>query len=330
MVETYRDIQRLAGGFQAAKIFLTANDLGLFLQIGDGSNSVDELATALDVDQRALELLLNALVALGLLVKKEDRFSNLPVVHQSLGDEEQYRGHIFRHIHHCWSAWNNLGDILKSGKNSFVAEDKALGDDDDWTDAFIRGMNDVTRELAPQVVPQLELGNVETLLDLGGGPGTYAAAVQRAWPDINEIRLFDLPDALEIGRANLEAWGLADRVAFCPGSFHDRVLPAGNDAIWLSQILHSQDEAGCRQLIENSFTALNPGGRLLVHEFLLDGTKTAPTTAAIFAVHMLVMTEGGRAYSEDEIAGWMTDAGFTDITVRRVSPDTAVVDGRKP
>ena len=123
---------------------------------------------------------------------------------------------------------------------------------------------------------------------------------------------------------------MADRVALCPGSFHDRVLPAGNDAIWLSQILHSQDEAGCRQLIENSFTALNPGGRLLVHEFLLDGTKTAPTTAAIFAVHMLVMTEGGRAYSEDEIAGWMTDAGFTDITVRRVSPDTAVVDGRKP
>ena len=142
--------------------------------------------------------------------------------------------------------------------------------------------------------------------------------------------MFDLPDALAIGRQNLEKWGLPDKISYHPGNFDDTPLPAGNDAIWLSQVLHSQDEKGCKELIDKAFAALNSGGKLMVHEFLLDDNKTSPVMASIFAVHMLVMTEGGRTYSGAELSAWMQEVGFSDITVERVSDDTAVVTGHKP
>ena len=108
MIESFRDIQRLAGGFQVAKIFLTANDLGLFLEIGAQHLRAEDLAAKLDVDARALGLMLNALAAVGLLHKEDGSYRNHPVVYEHLGDLENYRGSIFRHIHHCWESWNNL------------------------------------------------------------------------------------------------------------------------------------------------------------------------------------------------------------------------------
>ena len=300
------------------------------MKIGQESLTAAELAATLQVDPRALGLLLNALTAVGLLQKEAGQYRNHPVVYEHLGDPENYRGSIFRHIHHCWGSWNQLADVVRTGQPDFAAEQNALGDNDEWTGDFIRGMNDVTRELAPHVVAQLDLEDVSVLMDVGGGPGTYAAAFQQAWPNLDEVRLFDLPDALNIGRQNLQEWGVADKVTFHPGNFDDGALPSGSDAIWASQVLHSQDEAGCQALIEKSFQALNPGGRLMVHEFLLNDESTAPVMATIFAVHMLVMTEGGRTYSGAEISAWMTSAGFSEIKVKKVSDDTSVVFGTKP
>jgi len=330
MITSFRDIQRLAGGFQAAKIFLTANDLGLFAAIGDRPRSAEELAGQLQVNARALGLLLNALTALGLLRREGELFGNHPIVHEHLGDLANYRGSIFRHLHHCWEAWNRLPEVVRTGHPDFIAEENALGDDDEWTRDFIRGMDDVTKELAPHVVPQLGLEQASVLLDVGGGPGTYAAAFQRAWPNLAEVMIFDLPDALSIGREHLQQWGLADRVSFHPGDFHSVPLPTGADAIWLSQVLHSQDDAGCQALIGKAFAALNPGGRLLIHEFLLNDDLVSPPMATIFAVHMLVMTEGGRTYSGAELGTWMRAAGFVDVEILKVSDDTAVVAARKP
>jgi hypothetical protein len=83
-------------------------------------------------------------------------------------------------------------------------------------------------------------------------------------------------------------------------------------------------------LVEKAWRALNPGGMLAVHEFLLDAGKTSPMSAALFALHMLVMTEGGRTYSGGEISVWMEEVGFVRPEIRKVSEETAVVLARKP
>jgi ubiquinone/menaquinone biosynthesis C-methylase UbiE len=325
--ENFRDLMRLVHGFESAKIFLVANDLGLFRHLDD-ERTAKAVAGELGVDARALELLMNALVALGLLVKTEGGFRNAPVAAGYLSGDS-YRGHIFRHVHHCWESWNDLAGVIRRGGPDLVRESVILHDQQEWNRDFIRGMDDVTRDLAPQVVAQLDLGGARRLLDIGGGPGTYARAFLNSHPQLAEVTVFDLPFALDVAGERLEGFARRADVRLCPGDFHRDSLGNGFDAIWISQVLHSQDEDGCHMLIGKAAAALSPGGRLFVHEFLLDDSRSQPLTAALFAVHMLVMTAGGRAYSGTEIAGWMQQAGLVDVEVRKVSEDTGVVQGRR-
>jgi ubiquinone/menaquinone biosynthesis C-methylase UbiE len=325
--QNFRDLMRLVHGFEAAKIFLVANDLELFRRLGSERSAAD-LAAELGVDARALQLLLHALVALGLLQQGDGGFRNAPVAEQLLSGSG-YRGHIFRHIHHCWESWNDLAGVVRRGGPDLVRESVILHDQEEWNRDFIHGMDDVTRELAPQVVAQLDLGGARRLLDIGGGPGTYARVFLDTHPQLQQVTIFDLPFALAVASERLAGFARRDAVQLVPGDFHHDPLGSGFDAIWISQVLHSQDEAGCRRLIGKATRALNPGGRLFIHEFLLDDSRTQPLTAALFAVHMLVMTAAGRTYSGTEVAGWLREHGLVDIAVRQVSDDTGVVEGRR-
>ena len=324
----FRDLMRLVHGFEAAKIFLVANDLMLFRHL-DRERPAADVAGELGVDARALELLMNALVAMGLLERTAGGFCNAPVAAAHLAGDG-YRGHIFRHVHHCWDSWNDLAGVIRRGGPDLVRESVILHDEQEWNRDFIRGMDDVTRELAPQVVAQLDLGSARRLLDIGGGPGTYAQAFLGVYPQLAEVTIFDLPLALAVAAERLENFGRRAAVRFHAGDFHQVPFGNGYDVVWISQVLHSQDEAGCRRLIDKAAAALAPGGRLIVHEFLLDDSRSQPLSAALFAVHMLVMTAGGRAYSGAEVAGWLRECGLVDIEIRKVSDDTGVVQGKKP
>lgn len=326
--ENFRDLMRLVHGFEAAKIFLVANDLGLFRHLEQRRTAAD-LAGELGVDSRALELLMNALAALGLLEKGGDLFGNAPVAAEFLAGSS-YRGHIFRHIHHCWESWNDLAGVVRRGGPELVRESVILHDQQEWNRDFIRGMDDVTRELAPLVAAQLDLAGAQRLLDIGGGPGTYARAFLDAHSHLAEVTVFDLPFALAVAAERLEGFGRRGDVRLVAGDFHNDQLGAGFDVVWISQVLHSQSEDGCRTLLAKAVQALAPGGKLLVHEFLLDDSRVRPLAATLFAVHMLVMTAGGRAYAGSEIAGWMQACGLVDIEILKVSDDTGVVMGQKP
>jgi ubiquinone/menaquinone biosynthesis C-methylase UbiE len=191
-------------------------------------------------------------------------------------------------------------------------------------------MDDVTLELAPQVAAQLDLGDARRLLDIGGGPGTYAQAFLTVHPQLAEVTIFDLPQTLSVAAERLEKFGRRTDVRLLAGDFHRDPFDTGYDAVWISQVLHSQNEAGCRMLVAKAAAALAPGGRLFVHEFLLDDSHCRPLTAALFAVHMLVMTAGGRTYSGTEVAAWMREAGLVAVEVRQVSDDTGVVSAQRP
>lgn len=328
VMEPFQDLSRLAAGFQGAKIFLVANDLDLFIHL-QTVHDVDGLARILKVRPAALSVLLDALVALGLIEKADGGYRNGKLARDCLGSGPNYRGHIFKHLSHCWGAWDQLEKALREGNLITPPEKEILNDSERWNHVFINAMDDVTRDLAPKVAAQIDLAGVATMLDLGGGPGTYAAAFLARYPQLR-VRLFDLPETLTIAREKVRQHGLGDRVELVAGDFMRDELGRGHDAIWISQVLHSLGEEGCRLLLEKARRALNPGGRILIHEFLLNDDKTSPLRPALFSVHMLVMTAAGRAYSGGEIARWLAAAGFDQIETRSVSEDTGLVAARKP
>ncbi len=328
-VESFRDLNRIAHGFQAAKALLAAVKLDLFTAI-DGGCSAAEAARRIDADPRALALLLNALVAIGLVTLDGETYENGPVAASFLVAGESYRGHIFRHIDHCWDGWSGLEEAVRHGGPVAPGEEKSLGRDEVATRDFIRGMDDVTRELAPEVAGRFSLGSAGTLLDVGGGPGTYAMAFLEANPSLRQVTLFDLPGALEVARERLGLRGLLDRVRLLPGDALTDPFPAPVDAVWISQLIHSMDEEGVRLLLKKGWDALAPGGVLAVHDFFLDPGKTSPPQAALFGVHMLVMTAAGRTYSTSEVAAWLAAAGAPGAQVLQAGPDTRIVHVRRP
>jgi cyclopropane fatty-acyl-phospholipid synthase-like methyltransferase len=84
-----------------------------------------------------------------------------------------------------------------------------------------------------------------------------------------------------------------------------------------------------RDLLKRCYTALTPGGRVVVQDFILGPDKTAPKWAALFALNMLVGTQSGSSYSEEEYANWLKEVGFQDVRRIRLPGPSGLMLGTR-
>ncbi len=332
MPPQFSDLMELTKGFRPAKILMVATDLGLFDHLEE-PHTPAVLAARVKVDARALEILLNALTAMGVLKKEGIRFVNGEAASAFLvHGKEDYRGAIIRHMHHTWHGWTELKETVIRGTASESKSERWLDRkqerEEAWMRDFIWGMHALARDLAPAVAGKLDFTGVKSLLDLGGGPGTYAITFAQAAPELTAT-VFDLPGPAKIARENIARHGLSERVAVMEGNFLTDSIGQGYDFIWVSHILHSHSEEQCRLLVDKSVAALNPGGHLAIQDFFLNDDGFTPPEAAFFSVHMLAVTPGGRSYRHREVADWMTAAGIAPPRHFETSPQTSVLLGRK-
>jgi len=333
-IKEFKDLMSLATGFRGAKILMVAVELGFFAHLEE-PQTVGEVAAATGTHPRSAGILLPALAALGLVRQEPDgRFVNQEVASRFLvPGKENYRGAIIKHLHHTWEGWTALADTMVRGYASTTSTEKWVDrnkeGDNVMTREFIWGMDALARDLAPQVVEKLNLKGVRRLLDLGGGPATYAIAFVQATPGL-KATVFDLPGPVAIARENISRHGLSERIHTLAGDFLQDEIGSDYDFIWVSQILHSHDEDQCRLLLAKAVKALNPGGRLAIQDFFLNDDGCSPLEAALFSVHMLAVTPRGRSYRHQEVAAWLTEMGLIDPVHLPTSPQTSVLVARKP
>jgi predicted O-methyltransferase YrrM len=277
---TVPEIDNLARGFMASRIILTAVELDLFGILGEAAMSAEELARALSANPRGVEILANALVALDLLTKEEGRFRNSPTSLKYLSSQSvRFRGGGLHHMANLWRSWDRLTEVVKKGGPS------AITWNDDNRKFFVQAMEHTGKGVAPQLAQALDLSRIKKALDLGGGPGTFAIALAKQQPDLRAVVL-DLPYALEIARQAVTEAGLTDRITFKEGDFFKDDLGKDYDLVLLSAIIHSLDADENLHLLGRVKGALNPGGLLVIRDFLVDESHTQPAQAAIFAVNM--------------------------------------------
>ncbi len=304
---------RLHWSFWSSRIILTANNFRVFDHLGEGKEA-GELALLLGVDKRGIELLMNALCGLGIIEKRDDRYLNTPLADNYLvSGSPWYQGDMVKHYDTLWQNWSNLDEIVRTGKPVRRASDHS---------AFIRAMHNNGILKARQVMDSLDLSGVTTALDLAGGPGTYSMELVRRGVNVT---LFDLPDTVVIARELAAEAGIG--LTFREGDAQLDSVGKGYDLIFISHLFHSYSPQENRSIIDNCRGGLNPGGRIVVQEFFINDTLTQPAMGALFAVNMLVNTEGGRCYAPAEIAGWLRDAGFTQTEEIRLD-ETVLVVGR--
>ncbi len=302
--------------FQHSRVLLTAYELGVFTALGDQAQAAAAVAAALGTDARATDRLLNALVTMGMLEKRRDRFVNgaFAARHLVRGKPGFMSG--LMHSVHLWSSWSTLTKAVREGHAVTSRETGARGDT--WRDAFIAAMHWRGAQQAPEVVAMIDLQGVARVLDAGGGSGVYAMAFARARSGLHAT-VFDLPEIVSITRRYVEEAGFSDRVAIVSGDLTRDELGRGFDLVFLSAIVHSFPPEENRRLVQKAARALNPGGRVVVQDFLMDEDRSGPLSTALFALNMLVATEAGDTYTEPEIREWMRAAGLNAIE-RRDTP----------
>ena len=309
--------------YMPSRAILTALELDLFTAVGDGATA-EEAATTVHAGTRSMEMLLNALVALGLLAKVEDVFRNTAESARYLtAESKDSHREALLHVANIWHRWSTLTEAVRRGTSIPVEHASSPG----WTKNFIAAMQRNAKERAPAVVSAVGTMGVRRILDLGGGSGIYSIAFSKASPEIH-CEILDLPEVIPLTAGYIERAGAASQVTIRAGDMLEDDLGSGFDIVLLNAVCHMFSPEQNLQLFRRARQALVPGGRLVVQDFLLNGDKTGPLHAALFSLNMLVGTASGACYSESEYTAWMASSGFTEVGRIHLPGPSGLIVGR--
>jgi len=308
----------------ASRILLTAFELDLFHELSLGRQTLLEITEALDTELRATETLLDALAALNILTKDDDRYSMRNETEKALATgSPDYIGDDLRHVCRLWQPWSDLTRVLRLGRPPH-----SDGDPEARMDLAL-AMRRQAREAAPRIAALLRGSKMDTALDLGGGPGCYAIALAQRCPRLR-VDLFDHDDqALTLAVSDITEAGLGKRVRIRKGDFLVDPIGSGYDLVLVSSILCTLAEEEILLLLRKVKHALREGGLVVINDLMLDETRTGPLSAALFSVSMLVTTPGGRAYSCNELSVRLEELGFERVH-RIPMPPMSLMIGKKP
>jgi precorrin-6B methylase 2 len=207
--------------------------------------------------------------------------------------------------------WLQLSEIVGSGKPAKAVNSVAEGAP--FFAEFVEDILPLSHPSARMLADALNLAQARgpiSVLDLASGSGVWGIALAQASPHVT-VHAVDWPDVLPVTRRVAERFGVGERFTMVGGDLLQADLGGPHQVATLGHILHSEGVERSRALLRRTHAALAPGGTIAIAEFLVDADRRGPLNGLIFAVNMLVNTEAGDTYSFDEIARWLTEAGFT-------------------
>ena len=317
-----------ARSFQPACVLAAAADLDVFRALAEGPLTAGDLAVRVQGDVRATAVLLDALAALRVLSKENGVYSLSEGIGETLG--RTGRGSVLAMVQHqanCLRRWTTLAATVRGGRPC-PRTPSVRGEAADQ-EAFILAMNDLASTTADALIRRLEPIAFRCLLDVGGASGTWTVAFLRACGSGRAV-LFDLPPAIVLARRRFAEEGLEDRVTLVAGDFYSDPLPGGADLAWVSAIVHQNSREQNRDLFRKVAAALVSGGRIAIRDVLMEPSRTEPVAGALFAVNMLVGSEGGGTYTIDEMVEDLDASGFGETAVAHREPSmNSILTARK-
>ena len=309
----FSELMSLASGHAEARVVQTAVELKVFDVFESRPLSSAGAAAAIQLNEPALELLLNALAALGLLEKHGDTFSLTKISRQYLlRSSGQYIGAMVGFDAMLWHAWENLAEAIRTGlptrpPDMYQAEPRE-------TEVFINAMDSLVKARGDTAVlaNAIDWSKINTLLDVGSGPATYPIALCEMFPQLR-VAIVDLPATLKITERFVAAANLTARIELIAADYRSDSIPGSYDAVLLSNIIHGENFARNAALMRKLAVNLNSRGRLIIKDHILADSRAEPVVGAIFSLLMLLTTDGGRCYSFAEIDAWMKQAGLNHV-----------------
>jgi len=309
--------------FRASRVLMTAHQLGIFEALRE-QKTAEEVAGQCSTDGSMTEKLLTACCALGVVRRDGDRFELTQLAQDTLLPESpRYLGGVLDHGEFLWWSSTRLPDIIKTGGRGAAPELPEYYITH-WQENWIWAMHGVASNgLGQWVAQQLDLSDRKLLLDVGGGPGTYSIAFCQRFPGLKAV-VWDVPETVAIARQIIDRFGMEDRVTVKEGNWDRDEFGTGYDCLFLSNVMHGHGSQAETRL-EQGMRALEPGGLLIVHDFLLSNDKSGPLPAALFNLMI-------GAYTVNELIAVVRSAGFIDVSLIACNPGrgSGIVTGIRP
>jgi acetylserotonin N-methyltransferase len=323
---------------------VAAATAGIFDALAESPATIPDLAARLGYDERATGILLRLLAALGLLSVRDERFALaadaqvylvtsspsywMPML--SVSVSEWHRDRLLAKLkqHGSDRAAGPEGTPLRSGEGR-AADDWAAGNVARERAREIAGrMHAHSVAAASGFASHVDLSRVSRMLDVGGGSGCFMVAAAQAHAHLR-CTVMELPAMCDVARDYIQAGEVADRVDTCAVDMFRQPWPRGYDAIFFSNVWHDWNARTCRWLADQAFAALPAGGRVLLHEMLLDDDGAGPVAAASFSMLMLLATQG-QQFTFAELKSILESAGFGGVVATETHSYYSVVTGYKP
>lgn len=309
--------------FQSTAALKTAIELDIFTAIADGADRVNAIAPRAKAAERGVRILCDYLTIQGFLTKNGDRFAltqessiflnrHSPAYLGTLADFLVSKRHK--------RDFDALTDSVRKGGTSVAQGDNTKPNDEEWV-TFARTMAPLTTVSAGFIadLAGAKQGKTCKVLDIAAGHGMFGITIAKQNPNA-EITATDWASVLAVAKENAEAAGVADRVAFRPGSAFEVDLGDGYDIALLTNIFHHFDMPTCEKLMRLVHTVLKPGGKAITLEFVPNEDRITPPMAAAFSLIMLAETDAGDAYTFSQYEKMFGNAGFLKTTLHPV-PD---------
>ncbi|RMF95341.1 MAG: methyltransferase domain-containing protein [Candidatus Schekmanbacteria bacterium] len=317
MVENIDNLLKLAYGFSISKILFTAVSFDVFTKLSGTEKTAAQLSQELSLPERSFSRLLNSCTALGLLNKKDGRYSNTPLSEEYLveGKPFYFGYHINALNSRLYGPWGTLEEIIKKdefqpsveGKSDDII--KAVSSTKEFARKAMMSQHNYSQLIAIDFAETIDLTGRKSFLDIGGGTGIFTAETAKRFPHI-EYTIFDRGFVLEVAKDILKEHKVEDKVKLCEGDILNDPFPEGSDVALLSGVLDGYDEAICRDMIKKIYDYLPKGGLFYITESVINDERSGPVFPSIFSLILLLQTEKGDARSRGEMEEWLRDAGF--------------------
>jgi ubiquinone/menaquinone biosynthesis C-methylase UbiE len=305
----------------------------VFDSLEDDAKTPEQVAEEAGASVRALRILMNALVGLGLLKKdRKGKYSLTPesaafLLSKKPGTHAGFFGTIAPQL---ISRWLRLSDIVREGRPAVAVNQETEGTE--FFSQLVENIIPMSHPPAQKLGDHLKVAKAKNeirVLDLAAGSGIWGIALAQKSPWVRVIAV-DWPGMIPTTKRITQKFGVGDRFNYIEGDISEANFGSGYDIATLGHILHSEGEDRSRQLLVKTLRALKSGGTVAIAEWLVNDDRTKPLPSLMFAVQMLVNTEKGDTFSFNEIKNWLEEAGFKKVRKLAAPGPSPLILATKP
>ena len=312
--------------FTKSRVLLTAYELDIFTILGDSSKTADDVAQILNADRIGITRLMNTLVSIELLEKYGNNYRNNKATYSLLvKGNPNYMANL-KYMSYIWKNWDNLTEAVISG--SAIAPKAVSEFDEQELIDYIAAENWRANLQAAEIIKLSNPENIERVLDLGCGSGALGLEILKQFPEIN-LSLFDYPNVTNLTKEYVAKRGVSERVQIISGDMFNDDFGTGYDLVVLSNVVRTYSLIDSMFVLRRVFDSLVKGGKVVIHEFLLDETRDKPEFSALLSLNMLVSSEKGDVLTETDTWLLLKESMFSDIQREETSFGSYVIIGQK-